>query len=130
MKKVLIDTNFILRFLLGDIPSQAKKAKKLFVAIEKEKTEGIISLLVINELIWILEHFYKQKRQDYLLHIIQLLSLKKIKILEVKKMFLMKILEEMKAVNLDFTDLYLVFLAKEKNYFLKSFDKKLLLKIS
>lgn len=127
MKKVLIDTNLILRFLLGDIPLQAKKAKKLFITIEKEKTEGIISLLVINELIWILEHFYQQKRQNYLPHIIQFLSLKKIKILEVKKIFLMKILQEMKGANLDFTDLYLAFLTKEKNYSLRSFDKKLLL---
>lgn len=125
MKEILIDTNVILRLLLADIPGQAKKSQQLFEAIEEDKKKGILSILVINELIWILENFYKQKREDYLPEILKLLSLRKIKILETKKQFLIKILETMKKSNFDFTDLYLAFACKEQNCELKTFDKKL-----
>lgn len=125
MREVLIDTNLILRFLLADIPSQTQKSQRLFEAIEKGQKKGFLSILVINELIWILENFYKQKRENYLPEILKLLSLRKIKILEAKKQLLVEVLEAMKKSNLDFTDLYLTAIKKEKDYELKTFDKKL-----
>lgn len=126
MREIVIDTNVILRLLLGDIPQQTQKSKKLFQAIEKGRKKGMISVLVINELVWILEHFYQQKRKDYLPPILKLLSLRKIKILEGKKGLLIRVLGKMRESSLDFVDLYLVSLAKEKGLSLKSFDKKLI----
>lgn len=126
-KKVsLIDTNFILRFFLNDIPIQTKKSQELFKEIEEKKVFGVINLLVINELIWILGHFYNQKRRDFIPQILKLISLKNIKILEIKKSHLILILEKMKKANLDFTDLYLIHLAKKSEFKIASFDKKLL----
>lgn len=124
--KYLLDTNYILRFLLADIPFQFQKAKELFKKIEDNKAIGLVSILVINELIWILEHFYKQNRKDYLQQILKLISLKNIKIIEIKKMDLIFILEKMNSFNLDFTDLYLLFWKEKLNHQLASFDKKIL----
>lgn len=120
----LIDTNIILRLLTGDIPSQADEAKKLFKQIEEKKITGIVSILVVNELVWILERFYNQKKQDYIPSVLKLLSIKNIKILEVRKQQLVEILEEMATSNLDFTDLYLLNLKKNSNWKIASFDKK------
>lgn len=126
MKKLFIDTNVILRFLLGDIPSQLEKSKKLFKKIEEKKVTGLISLLVVNELIWILEHFYNKKRQEFVPLILRLISLKNIKILEVKKKDLISILKKMTKTNFDFTDLYLLYLGNKLQHKIASFDKKLL----
>ncbi len=125
MKDYLIDTNYILRFFLNDIPAQYKKAEKIFREIEDEKTGGRISLLVINELIWILENYYELSRKKFITQILKLLSLKKIKIIEIKKEDLILILKEMQNSNLDFTDLYLKYIGQEANCQLFSFDKQL-----
>jgi len=122
---VLIDTNFILRLLLEDIPSHFKKSKRLFKEIENNKSIGLLSILVINELIWILENFYEKKRKDFIPQVLKVLSLKRIKVLEIKKKELIFILEKMIEKNLDFTDLYLLCFGKELKHDIASFDKKL-----
>ena len=123
MKTVLIDTNTILRFLIADVPSQFKLAKKTFQQIEEGKLQGKISLLVINELVWILENYYKLKRSTYLPHLLKLLLLKKIKIIEVNKHLLIKVLKKMTTHQLDFTDLYLAEIKNNDELF--TFDKQL-----
>jgi predicted nucleic acid-binding protein len=60
MKQIFIDTNIILRLLLSDIPKQAEKARSIFKSIENKKSKGVISILVINKLIWILENYYEK----------------------------------------------------------------------
>jgi len=124
-QSVLIDTNFILRLLLKDIPSQFKKSKQLFKKIEDNRFIGLVSILVINELIWILENFYEKKRKDFIPQVLKVLSLKRIKVLEIKKKELIFILEKMIEKNLDFTDMYLLYFGRELKHDVASFDKKL-----
>ncbi|MBU0618868.1 PIN domain-containing protein [Patescibacteria group bacterium] len=124
-KHFLIDTNFILRFLL-DVPSQFKEAERVFKKIEDKTATGVVSVLVINELIWIFQYFYKKKRQDFIPQILKLLSLKNIKILEIKKAELINILKASLENNFDYTDLYLLFLSKKSGQSIQSFDKQLI----
>ncbi len=126
MKDYLIDTNYILRFFLKDLPSQYEKAEKIFREIEEKEAVGRTSLLVVNELIWILENYYELERKEFVSQILKLVSLKKIKIIEVKKEELITVLKEMQNSNLDFTDLYLKHFAQKENCQLASFDKQLL----
>jgi len=126
MKKVLLDTNVILRLLIGDVPEQLSEAKQLFKEVESGLTTGLISILVINELVWILENFYQKSRKDYLPLLQKLFSLKNLKILEIKKKDLLVIFKQMAETNLDFTDVYLWWLAQERKIKISSFDKKLL----
>lgn len=121
MKEVLLDSNVFIRFLIQDVPSHFKQAKEIFEDIEEGKIKGFVSLLVINEIIWILENFYELKRDIYIPKFLELLSLSNIKIMEVKKEAILIILQEMPKHTMDFTDVYL-FQAKGKRA-IASFDK-------
>ena len=46
MKARIIDTNIILRFLIGDVPAQLEKSKKLIEKIEKRE-EKCLEIQVI-----------------------------------------------------------------------------------
>lgn len=61
-----IDTNILVRFLVGDDVKQANKVYKLFKKIEDDKDELFVSTLVILELIWVLESVYDIARSDIL----------------------------------------------------------------
>lgn len=123
MKKFYIDTNIIIRFLIKDVAKQFEEAKSFFEKIEKGKIKGVISVLVINETIWVLENYYELERTIYIPQLLQLLALKNIVIKEIKKKVVIEVLEEMMKFTLDFTDLYLI-KTKEEGEIL-SFDKDL-----
>ena len=123
MRKIIIDTNILVSSFIGDVKDQTEQARQVFVKIENNKLKGEISLLVINELIWILENYYNLKRDVYLPQVLKLLALKNIKISEVRKNLVIKTLKEMLKHNLDFTDLYLLEIKNEKELF--TFDRKL-----
>jgi len=121
MKEVLLDSNIFIRFLIQDVLSHFEQAKAIFEDIEEGRIKGFVSLLVINEVIWILENFYELKRDLYIPKFLELLSLGNVKIMEVKKEAILAILQEMPKHNFDFTDVYL-FQVKEKRS-IASFDK-------
>lgn len=123
MDQKVIDTNIFLRHLLQDIPDQSETATNIISDIENGKTTGLLSILVINELIWILEKYYSLKRSVYIPKIIKLLYLDHLKIMEVKKELIKRVLEKMLNKKFDFTDIYLKEAGK-KNQIL-SFDKDL-----
>ena len=68
-----IDTNILVRFLVGDDAKQANKVYRLFKRIEEDKDDLFVPTLVILELIWVLESFYKIARADILDSIAQLI---------------------------------------------------------
>lgn len=121
MKVLYLDTNVLLRYLLGDIPDQSQEAKKTLETIEQGGTTGFISILVVNELIWILENYYELKRNVYIPKLLKLLLIDQIKIVEIKKEIITKILERMQKQKIDFTDLYLANIASYEQ--IMSFDE-------
>jgi predicted nucleic acid-binding protein len=123
MKTVVVDTNIFIRYFIKDNQSQYEKSKKLFSQVEKGEVKGLVSILVINEMIWILENYYELEKKDYLPKIMSLLALKNFKIIEMKKNNLEKIFNLMKTKNIDFTDSYLLTSFFKENIF--SFDKDL-----
>lgn len=68
-----IDTNILIRFLVGDDELQAKKVYKIFKKTESEKNELFVPLLVMLEFIWVLESVYEIPRADILESISELL---------------------------------------------------------
>lgn len=122
-KNIVIDTNVFIRYLVKDNEEQFQFAKKIFKEIESKKTKAFVSILVINEIIWVLENYYEIKREDYLPKLITLFSLKNFQIIEIAKKKLIEIFEMMLKKNIDFTDIYLLnSFSKEK---IVSFDKDL-----
>jgi predicted nucleic-acid-binding protein len=61
-----IDTNILVRFLVGDDEDQAKKVYALFKKAESERKELLVPLLVVLELIWVLESVYETPRSEIL----------------------------------------------------------------
>ena len=68
-----IDTNILIRFLVGDDELQAKKVYSIFKKTESEKKELFVPLLVVLEMIWVLESVYDISRTEILYSISDLL---------------------------------------------------------
>ncbi len=121
MNEVIIDTNILARYLVQDTPRQTQQAKKLIRQVEQKKVIGLISILVVDELIWLLENYYNLKKENFLPLLIKLFSLSGIRIIEIEKRIILAALMEMQTKNVDFTDLYLFIIAGDKKII--SFDK-------
>lgn len=61
-----IDTNVLVRFVMGDDPAQLKKVLQLFDSAVASGERFFVSSLVLIEFIWVLECFYKIPRERIL----------------------------------------------------------------
>ena len=61
-----IDTNVLVRFLVGDDGRQAKKIYNIFKRAENKNGQFLVPLLVVLELLWVLESVYEVHRQEIL----------------------------------------------------------------
>lgn len=120
---MIVDSNIIIHLLRNDIPQQSQKAKDFFKKVEKGEEKAIISILVLDEIIWGLGQFYELKKESFLPQIIKILSLKNVNVLEFKKERIVEILTTVMTSGVDFTDLYLIAIAGEEKIF--SFDEGL-----
>lgn len=60
----ILDTNVLLRFLVGDNTAQKTQAEKWFGEAEKGQREILVTALVVAETIFVLESFYKKSRTE------------------------------------------------------------------
>ena len=58
------DTNLFLRFLTNDVPAQAQAMEQLLGRAARGQIRLVTSSLVIAELVWTLEGFYKVAKAD------------------------------------------------------------------
>jgi uncharacterized protein len=58
-KRAVIDTNLLVRYLTEDDPSKANEVKRLLIAAAEGKIKLLIPSVVIAELVWVLQGFYK-----------------------------------------------------------------------
>lgn len=121
MEEKIIDTNIFLRHLLQDVPEQSQLATEFIRDMENGRVTGLVSILVINELIWIIEKYYQLKRSAYIPKLVQLLLIDQLKVIETKKETIVGVLQVMRRRKIDFTDIYLNQIAKSGQIF--SFDK-------
>lgn len=68
-----IDTNILIRFMVGDDKKQAEKVYNIFKKTELDKKELFVPVLVMLELIWVLEAVYEIPRTEILDAISELL---------------------------------------------------------
>jgi len=124
MRKIIVDTNVFLRFLLEDIPSQKKEAEKLFRKAQKGSIEIIVPQIIIFEIEFILRKYYQFPITEISSKIKSLLNAEYFQISE-RPLFL-KSLEIYQSKNISFVDSFLVSFAELEGFELYSFDKKLL----
>lgn len=122
----VVDTNVILRFLVGDNESQRKKAETYFQQAELGTRTLIIKPLVIAECCFVLESFYDRERNEIASVFETFLSQKWLRVEDRKSMMAMwKYYRE----NLHFVDSYLLSWAKINKSTLLSFDEKLVKRV-
>jgi predicted nucleic acid-binding protein len=77
MKEIpIIDANIVLRFLTNDIPKQADRCTGLLQRIESGSKEVWLPDLILTDIVWTLEKFYKQPKQRIQELLIPILELK------------------------------------------------------
>lgn len=108
MKQLIVDSNILVRLVVEDDRAQLAKATEFVEEVEKGLVRAKISVLVINEVVWILGKYYSLERDKFIPDLLKFLALPGVKIIEIKKEALVEILNSMMARMIDFTDLYLL----------------------
>jgi len=122
MGQQIVDANIVLRYLVKDVETQYKMARKFFKEGEEGLRELLIKPMVIAEVVYVLESFYGNKREDIASRMETFLSQKWLKVEERK---IMLSLWPWYRKNLHFVDSYLLASAKNNNQKILTFDKKL-----
>jgi len=123
VEEVLLDTNVILRHALGDDPSHRRQALRLFAQAGEGTLRLLVPSLVIAQVVWTLESFYRASR-EYIAGLLDaLLETPGVTALEPR--VVSRCMEIYRTHNIEILDAYLVALAEEaKTPVLATFNKK------
>lgn len=121
MITIVPDTNIFLRFLTNDIPGQARKVESIFRKASQGKIQLVIYPLVVIEIIFHLERWYKYNKQDAVDKVLSLLSPEWMEVVD--KNIVFEALNLYKKSKIDFVDVLLYSFARTNNYRILSFDK-------
>ena len=118
-----IDTNILVRFLVGDDKVQARKVYKIFKKAESTKDELFVPLLVILESIWVFESVYEIPREEILDSISELLLMPILKFEQ--QPVIHQFIQNAQGNSYDLSDLLIAHSAKEQGCdTVITFDKK------
>jgi len=118
-----IDTNILVRFLVGDDELQAQKVYNIFKKAESEKNELFVPLLVVLELVWVLESVYEIERSKILESISELLLMPVVKFEH--QSALQQFTHYAQGNSYDLSDLIIAYSAKEQGcQSVITFDRK------
>lgn len=123
----ILDTNVILRFLVGDNKEQQKQAIEWLQEAEGGKREIVVPSIVIAEASFVLESFYKKSRTEIAEAMEVFLSQSWLKVEN------RKILTELWAwyrLGFHFVDSFLLSWSKSDKYKILTFDKEILKKMA
>lgn len=122
MKKVFVDTNIFLRFLLADHPKQSPACKKLFEKASKGKITLVTLPIVIAEICWVLHTYYKESRREVSEKLKVILLFKGLDLPH--QNILIMACEIFESKNMDFLDAYIAAWLKSKDInSIYSYDK-------
>ena len=122
-KKVVIDTNLLVRYLVNDDQKKADAVDNLLDRAIKGEARIIVPSVVIAELVWVLESFY-QLKADVILELVE--AIVNTSVLDVTdKSMVISALRLYKNRNIDFIDAWIIEFAKERGIkTIYTFDKK------
>lgn len=124
MKQSIIpDTNIFLRFILKDVPSQAKVAKKLFQDARLQKVNVFVPQIIIFEIQFILSKYYSFSRNS-IAEKIEKIVLAPFYFVQDRQSLLTAV-DIYREKNISFVDAFLKALCEDKKFKLLSFDKRL-----
>lgn len=121
-KAHLIDTNVILRYLVGDSPAHAAKASSLMERLESGVERAEILESVIAEAAWTLESYYQVPRPEIAEKLAAILMFRGVG--APAKGLLLNALARFSATPADFVDCLLAARAQHRGMTVYSFDVK------
>ncbi len=121
-KAHLIDTNVLLRYLVGDVPPQADKARALMERLAAGAERAKVLESVVAEAAWTLESFYRIPRPEIAEKLATVLSFKGVH--AAQKGLLISALAKFGSTSSDFVDCLLATKAQQRNLTIYSFDAK------
>lgn len=119
----LIDTNIIIRFLVGDNDEHLTKSTEYFEQIELGSMEVEILSDVLMEAFFVLTKFYKLPKVEVISDLKTILSFEGV--VNKDKVILFEALSIIENKNIDFVDALICAKCKFQNYEKLSFDKDL-----
>ena len=119
----LLDTNIIIRFLLGDNEEHLAKSTEYFEQIELGSMEVEILSDVLMEAFFVLTKFYKLPKVEVISDLKTILSFEGV--VNKDKVILFETLSIIENKNIDFVDALICAKCKFQNYEKLSFDKDL-----
>lgn len=63
-ERAFVDTNLFLRYLTNDVPEQADAVERLLGRAEAGELRLVTNRLVVAEIVWTLESFYKKTKAE------------------------------------------------------------------
>jgi predicted nucleic-acid-binding protein len=111
MDECFVDTNVFLRFLTNDDPEKARRVEGLFKKAIAGKAQLQVSLLVIAEIVWTLESFYKLEKADIAEKVGTILNTPNLKCPEADS--ILEALDLYVTKNMDFIDAYHAVMLKD-----------------
>lgn len=119
----LLDTNIIIRFLVGDNAEQLQKSSEYFLKIEEGSMEVEILSDVLMEAFFVLTKFYRLPKDEVISDLKTLISFEGV--VNRDKIILFETLSMIENKNIDFVDALICTKCKFQNYEKLSFDKDL-----
>ncbi len=116
----LLDTNIIIRFLVGDDENFLEKSTAYFKDIETAKLQVEILEGVLMESFFVLTKFYKLPKKDVILDLKTIISFDGV--INVNKTILYETLTLVETKNIDFVDALICAKSKLQGYGKLSFD--------
>jgi predicted nucleic-acid-binding protein len=117
----LVDTNVILRFLVGDDPPKAARATALMDRVEKAEVVLEVPESVITEVVWTLQSYYKVSRMETAQKVAAFLTLAGIRTRS--RDVLLDALNSYASTSADFVDCLLAARSKVRNVTVYTFDQ-------
>jgi predicted nucleic-acid-binding protein len=121
MKKYLLDTNLLLRFLLADHTTLSQKAEHLFQRAANRECLLILTALGLAEAVWVLSSYYKLQRKQIADNLAKLIV--RVGVQCPEQSIILDALQRFTATNCDFYDCYLAASAVASGTSIASFDK-------
>lgn len=115
----LLDTNVIIRFLVGDHEEHLKIATDIFTKIENGETEVEILEPVIMEVLFVLIKFYKLPQSEVITDLKRIIALRGV---VGDKVLLFETLNIVDEKNIDFVDALICAKSRLQGYGKLSFD--------
>jgi len=103
-RRVFVDTNVFLRFLMRDDPVKAEDRRALFQRAEQGELDLVVNDLVVAELIWTLRSYYRLPKQEVVDSVREILAMRSIRV--PRKAVLLEGLAVYEQFNVDYIDAY------------------------